>query len=314
MPPRVLVVGSINMDLIVRCRAVPKAGETVHGQEFRTAPGGKGANQAVACARLGAQTTMVGRVGEDEFGQSLRRGLVGDGVDVASVLVDGEAASGVALILLEAEGRNRIVVIGGANQRLDEQDVARASALLGQSDLVLMQLEIPLPVVRDIATAARARGVKTVLDAGAATPAAAELGLPALVDVVSPNEPEAEALTGIAVQDVADASRAADRLHAMGAAEVVLKLGSRGALWSRAGAARYFPAFAVSPVDTTAAGDAFTGALAVSLAAGADMAAALVRANAAGALACLKLGAQPSMPTAAEVDEFLGSRAPKAEE
>jgi ribokinase len=305
--PRVLVVGSINMDLIVRCQAVPKVGETVHGEEFRTVPGGKGANQAVACARLGAQTTMVGRVGEDGFGQSLRRGLAGDGIDVSPLLVDGEAASGVALILLEADGRNRIVVIGGANQRLDEQDVARASALLDRSDVVLMQLEIPLPVVRDIAVAARARGVKTVLDAGAATPAAAELSLPALVDVISPNEPEVEVLTGIAVRDMAGARKAADRLHEMGAAEVVVKLGSRGALWSRRGAAQHFPAFAVNPVDTTAAGDAFTGSLAVSLAGGAGMETALVRANAAGALACLKMGAQPSMPTAAEVDAFLAS-------
>lgn len=314
MPPRVLVVGSINMDLIVRCENVPKAGETVHGQEFRTAPGGKGANQAVACARLGAHTMMVGRVGEDEFGQSLRRGLGADGIDTGPVLVDREVASGVALILLESGGSNRIVIIGGANQRLDEQDVARATALLTRSDVVLMQLEIPLPVVRDIAIAARERGVKTVLDAGAATPAATELGLPALVDVISPNEPEAEALTGIAVRDMADAHRAAARLHELGTPEVVLKLGSRGALWSRGGGAKHFPAFAVNPVDTTAAGDAFTGSLAVSLAAGVAMETALVRANAAGALACLKMGAQPSMPTAAEVDAFLASHSAQEEQ
>ncbi len=314
MPPRVLVVGSINMDLIVRCESVPKVGETVHGQEFRTAPGGKGANQAVACARLGAHTMMVGRVGEDEFGQSLRRGLGADGIDTGPVLVDREVASGVALILLESGGSNRIVIIGGANQRLDEQDVARATALLTRSDVVLMQLEIPLPVVRDIAIAARERGVKTVLDAGAATPAATELGLPALVDVISPNEPEAEALTGIAVRDMADAHRAAARLHELGTPEVVLKLGSRGALWSHGGGAKHFPAFAVNPVDTTAAGDAFTGSLAVSLAAGVAMETALVRANAAGALACLKMGAQPSMPTAAEVDAFLASHSAQEEQ
>ena len=305
MPPRVLIVGSINMDLIVRCPRVPQRGETLQGTEFRTAPGGKGANQAVACARLGAHTSLVGRVGEDPFGNSLREGLAAEGVDTASVRTDAEAASGVALILLEEEGSNRIVIVGGANARLNDEDVARARALLRKCDLVLMQLEIPLPVVAAVAQAARELGVKTVLDAGAATRAAAEAGLPALVDVLSPNETETEALTGMTVSTLEEAGAAAQALREMGAPEVVIKLGDRGALWVSSQGERYAPAFNVNPVDTTAAGDAFTACLAVDLAAGLPGEQALVRANAAGALACLKLGAQPSMPTAAEVEAFL---------
>jgi len=307
--PRVLVVGSINMDLIVRCRQVPRPGETTQGEELTRAFGGKGANQAVACSRLGAETTMVGRVGNDSFGRSLRAGLKAEGVNVDSVRADPGAASGVALILLEPSGENRIIVIGGANLRLDDEDVATASKLLRKSDAVLMQLEIPLPAVKAVAKAAREMRVPSVLDAGAATPAAAEAGLPALFDVLSPNEAEAEALTGMAVREVADARRAAQRLREMGARDVVIKLGERGAYWLGPDGEQHSPAFAVTPVDSTAAGDAFSAALAAGLATGASMPEAMRRANAAGALACLKLGAQPSMPTADALEAFLGERA-----
>jgi ribokinase len=306
MRPRALVVGSINMDLIVRCSRLPRPGETLHGEQFATAPGGKGANQAVACSRLGAATTMVGCVGNDAFGRSLREGLAADGIEIASVRVDPEVASGVALILLEEGGANRIVIIGGANARLGEEELTAVTRLLENTDVVLMQLEIPLPIVAQVAQAARARGVLTILDAGAATPAAAELGLPALVDILSPNEPEAEILTGLPVRDLDTARAAARRLQEMGAREVVMKLGSRGALWLSPEGEEYLPAFDISPVDSTAAGDAFTGALAVALAEGRPRPEALRQASAAGALTCLRLGAQPSIPTAEEVGQFLG--------
>lgn len=308
MRPRVLVVGSINMDLIVRCSELPRRGETVRGEEFRTAAGGKGANQAVACARLGAATTMVGRVGEDEFGRSLRDDLAAERINVESVRGDREAATGVALILVEHDGSNRIVVIGGANARMGAEEAERARALLAVCNVVLMQLETPLPVVREVALAARERGVLSVLDAGAATPAAAEMGLPGLVDVLSPNEPETEALTGIAVRNLETAREAAQALREMGAHEVILKLGRDGAWWSGPEGEAHFPAFPVDPVDTTAAGDAFTGCLAVGLAEGQGLREAIVRSNAAGALACLTLGAQPSMPTAEQLEAFLRER------
>ena len=293
------------MDLILRCRQVPRAGETIHGDEFTTAPGGKGANQAVACSRLGARTAMVGRVGDDEFGRILRAGLAAEAVDTRCVRTDPAAATGVALILLEPSGDNRIIVVGGANLRVAEQDAADASALLRSADAVLMQLEIPLDTVKAVAEAARELGVLSVLDAGAATPAAVEAGLPGLVDIVSPNETEAEVLTGIAVRDLEDARRAAVHLRDLGARHVVVKMGESGAFWSSAEGDQAFPAFPVSAVDSTAAGDAFTAALAVGLAGGLAMPEAIQRANAAGAIACLTLGAQPSMPTAAAVDDFL---------
>jgi ribokinase len=251
---------------------------------------------------------MVGRVGDDDFGARLRTGLEADGVDVSHVRVDAEAASGMALILLEEHGHNRIVIVPGANGRLGAEDIETARQLVGGADAVLMQLEVPLAVVREVAAEARSRGVLSVLDAGAATRAAADEGLPALVDVVSPNELEAEALTGTAVRDLSDAREAAERLRGMGARDVVLKLGKDGAYWLGDRGAAHIPAFAVDPIDTTAAGDAFTACLTVCLAQGVDRLEAIRRANAAGAVACMTLGAQPSMPTAQSVAAFLGAR------
>ncbi len=307
--PRVLVVGSINMDLIVRCQRIPKRGQTIHGDDLVMAPGGKGANQAVAARRLGAQTRMVGRVGKDEFGARLRAGLQGDGVNIEAVSTDGAAATGAALILLEESGENRIVIMSGANAQLGDAEVDRVRRLLADTDVILLQLEIPIAVVAQVAAAAREAGVCSVLDAGAATPAAMEAGLPGLVDVISPNESEAEILTGLEVRDERSAAAAAKHLHAVGARDVVVKMGANGAYWSGANGAQHVGAFDITPVDTTAAGDAFSACLAVSMASGADMPTAVRHANAAGALACLKLGAQPSMPDRDELESFLAARA-----
>jgi len=305
---RVLVVGSINMDLIVRCNRIPQEGETIHGEDLVTAGGGKGANQAVAASRLGAQTTLVGRVGEDEFGPRLCAALQEDGVDTRFVAADPEAATGAALILLEAGGRNRIIIMGGANERVGEDEVAAARSLLARHDVVLMQLETPIPVVAAVAKAARESRVISILDAGAATRAAFEAGLPGLVDVISPNETEAAVLTGIEVRDLASARQAAAALRQAGARDVVMKLGKEGACWLGEDGEQHFPGFTIDPIDTTAAGDAFTACLVVSLAEGMAMPDAIRRANAAGALACMKLGAQPSMPTREEVEGFLRER------
>jgi len=252
---------------------------------------------------------MVGRVGEDEFGSKLHAGLASDGVDVKAVRLDREAPSGTALILLEEGADNRIIVIRGTNGRLGDEDIAAAGRLLRNADVVLMQLEVPLPVVKAVAAEARAQGVRSVLDAGPASPAAVAAGLPALVDLISPNQTEAQGFTGIPVHDVSEARKAARRLIEMGARDVVLKLGEEGSYWLGADGEHHAPAFPVEPVDTTAAGDAFTGCLAVSLAQGIAMPEAIRRANAAGALACLKFGAQPSMPTAEALESFLEERA-----
>ncbi|MFB3879997.1 MAG: ribokinase [Armatimonadota bacterium] len=309
---RLLVVGSINMDLIVRCARLPREGETIHGEDLVTAGGGKGANQAVAASRLGAETTLIGRVGEDEFGPRLCAALQEDGVDTQFIAADPQARTGAALILLEASGANRIVIMSGANAQLGDEEVAAARSLLGRSDVVLMQLETPTPVVAAVARAAREAGVVSILDAGAATRAAFDAGLPALVDVISPNESEAASLTGVEVEDLGSARRAALVLREAGSKDVVVKLGAAGAYWLGEQGDQHFPGFPIQPVDTTAAGDAFTACLAIGIADGLAMPDAIRRANAAGALACLKLGAQPSMPTRAEVDVFLSERGGRA--
>jgi ribokinase len=295
--PRILVVGSINMDLVVTCDRVPAAGETVHGSSFLTVGGGKGANQAVAAARLGAKVSLVGRVGEDEFGRQLCAGLQNDNVDTRQVRSDPEAATGTAIILLDSTGENRIIILSGANGRVGEEEVAAARTLLHRSDAVLMQLETPIPVIAEVAQAARESGVLSILDAGPATHEAIEAGLPRYVDIISPNESEAAILTGIAVTDLATAAEAAHYLRKQGAPNVVMKLGSAGAYWLGEAGEAHVPGFPVTPVDTTAAGDSFTAGLAVALASGFAMDDAIRRANASGALACLHLGAQPSLPT-----------------
>jgi ribokinase len=248
---------------------------------------------------------MVGRLGEDEFGTRLRAGLEENNVNTQAVLTDPDASTGVALILLEASGQNRIVIMSGANARVGTQDVATAKEQLPEVDVVLLQLEIPISTVAQVAAAAREAQVRSVLDAGAATREAIDAGLPALMDVISPNETEAQALTGVEVTGLASAAEAARRLREMGARDVVVKLGSEGAYWSGEAGEDHVPAFAIDPVDTTAAGDAFTACLAIDIASGEEMLAALRRANGAGALACLKLGAQPSMPTRGELESFL---------
>jgi ribokinase len=249
---------------------------------------------------------MVGRIGEDEFGTRLRGGLEADGVVVDSLSLDPEASTGVAVILLEESGQNRIIVIGGANANMGDAEITAAAGLLSEADVVLMQLETPLWVIKEVAEQAKARGVKSILDVAPADPNAAELI--GLVDVTSPNEVETEALVGFPVRSSEDARKAARSLREGGAGEVVLKLGERGAYWLGEQGEGHFPAFQVDPVDSTAAGDAFTACLAVGIGQGLPMPDTLRRANGAGALACLKLGAQPSMPTAEELRDFLSER------
>lgn len=298
--PVILVVGSINMDLAVRVARMPDPGETVLGNSFQTSGGGKGANQAVAVARLGGRCRLVGRVGGDAFGRELLAGLRGEGIDCEHVQVVADQPTGVAMIVVNAQGENSIVVASGANHALTPDDVYDSEPAFQGVAVALLQLELPLPTVRAAIDLARRHGAKVILD-----PAPAIRDMPRElyhVDILSPNAHEAETLTGAAaVEERLDRQVASD-LIARGAGAAVLKLGSRGCLVAMADGHFYkVPTYDVNVVDTTGAGDAFTGALGLAVARGEHMHQAAKFANAAGALACSRLGAQSAMPTAQEV-------------
>ena len=304
-PPRLLVVGSANMDLVVKAPRMPVRGETVMGGEFSTVRGGKGANQALACARMGAEVWMLGCVGRDAFGEALVAGLASDGVRCDLMRRHETSPSGIAVIIVEATGENSIVVATGANGELTAEDVARVPDF-GSFDAVLTQLEAPLPAVEATLAAAREHGVLSLLDAG--PPTAAARGLVGAADVLSPNETEAKALLGLSPGAEFDPLDAAERLLAAGAPRVVMKLGAEGALVAEPDRRERVPAFRVEAVDTTGAGDAFTAALAVSLARGDSLLRATTVGAAAGALAATVFGAAPSMPTCEAVEQFMKDR------
>ncbi|WP_420454356.1 ribokinase [Rubrivirga sp.] len=295
---RVLVVGSANMDLVVVCERFPAPGETVLTDELTAFSGGKGANQAVACARLGGDVRFLGRVGDDAFGGQLLDDLDAAGVDVGAVQAD-DGSSGVALITVDGRGENQIIVASGANGRLAPDDVEAARSLFEAADVVLLQLEVPVETVERAAALATEVGARVVLNPAPARPLSD--ALLASVDVLTPNESEAAALSGVAVTDRASAGQAARALVARGARHVVVTLGADGALSVSAERERHVPAPAVRAVDTTGAGDAFNGALAFALARGQSVDDALLLANAVGAAAVTQRGAQAAMPTLDQV-------------
>ena len=301
--PSVVVLGSINMDLIGAAPRLPSPGETVLGGDFYTAPGGKGANQAVAAARMGAAVRMVGRVGGDLFAPQLLDNLRTGGVDVSGVMADPDSASGVAMILLDASRQNRILVASGANMRCDDMQVDAVASALEGADALMLQCEIPAAVSLKAARSARGMGVRVVWD-----PAPAE-GFPpeayALVDVLTPNQSEAAALTGIDVTDAASAEAAARALFQRGVRAVAVKLGEHGAFYLSNRDSGYVPPFDVEAVDTVAAGDAFGAAMTCALAEGTPLSEAIRFAAAAGALAVTRPGAQDAMPTRTEVESLI---------
>jgi ribokinase len=298
----ILVIGSLNMDLVVRCEDLPQRGQTIIGSDFFTAPGGKGANQAVGAARLGAQVSMAGCVGRDAFGKTLVEGLRDAGIrteDVASVA----RPTGTALITIDAAGGNTIVVISGANMLCDAALVDKAIAGVGGPGILLLQHEIPVAANARAAQVAREAGWYVILNPAPARAIPAELLR--LVDLLTPNETEAAAITGRAISDRADALAAAKSLVAMGARSVIATLGDAGALYCDASRALHCPALAVEAVDTTAAGDAYVGALAAALARGQSVEHGLAYAACAAGRAVSLLGAQPSLPTSADLAAFM---------
>jgi ribokinase len=302
-PPAIVVVGSLNADLVVRVDRFPAPAETVAGRGLRVFPGGKGANQAVAAARLGARVRMIGRVGRDDHGRLLRDSLASAGVDVTGLIDDPDEPTGTAIITLDAAGQNQIVVVPGANGRLSVDDVGRAAAAFEATAVVLLQLEVSLAVVEAAARRGRDAGATVILD-----PAPARhdvLPLLSLADVVTPNETELRALTPAmpALGDGDESARAHELLR-RGARRVIAKLGARGALEVAADGERAIPPIPVSPVDTTAAGDVWNGAYAVAIAEGRTRAEATAFATAAAALSVTRPGAQPGMPSRDEVRSF----------
>jgi ribokinase len=299
----ILVVGSSNTDLIIRVPRIPRPGETVLGGEFSTAAGGKGANQAVAAARAGGLVTFVARLGVDGFGDRALANFESDGIDARFVFRDGDTPSGIALITVDERGENSISVASGANALLSAADVERAGPAFAAADVVLFQLETPLETVAAAAREAKRRGVPVVLNPAPARDL--DDGLLRLVAVLTPNEQEAERLTRIAVRDERSARDAALRLRERGPGTVIVTLGERGVYALAAGFDGHVPAFKVDPVDTTAAGDVFNGALAVALAEKRPLPEALRFAQAAAAISVTRAGAQPSAPTRAEIEALL---------
>ncbi|MEQ9410845.1 MAG: ribokinase [Fuerstiella sp.] len=301
-PPRILVVGSINMDLVVRSARLPAPGETLTGRSLQETPGGKGANQAVAAARLGAQVSMIGRLGEDGFGRVLRQNLAAEGITLEHVLPTAECSSGVAIIGVEDSGQNCITVIPAANGRLTPDDIEAHQSAFTNIDLLMLQLEVPLDTVLTAQQLARERSIPILLDPA---PAVADFPAELLhVDYLCPNESEAALLTGRTVETIDDAEQAALTLKSQGANVVIVTLGDRGVVCCTAGQTNHVAPTAVSVVDTTAAGDAFAAALAVQVAAGTSIKDAVRFACAAGALAASREGAQPAMPSLADVQQL----------
>ncbi|MEG3847752.1 ribokinase [Microcoleus sp. herbarium19] len=307
----IIVFGSINIDLAAKTPRLPQPGETVIGSNFSTSGGGKGANQAVAAARLGTSTHIIGRVGNDKFAGELLTNLQSYGVNTDNVSIDQNTHSGVAIIAVDETGQNNIIVIPGANNNVGDVELERLKKLLTKATSLLLQLEIPLEIVRKAAKAAREAGVRVILDPA---PACSDLPLAEpskrielypLIDIITPNEVEASQLVGFRVNDRETAILAAKQLQERGVENVIVKLGDRGAVAVTADETFFVPAFAVEAIDTVAAGDAFNGGLAAALDGGRSHREAVVWGSAAGALCATKAGAQVAMCDRATFDKFL---------
>ena len=305
MPAKVVVVGSLNMDLVTRASRLPRAGETLIGQTFSTVPGGKGANQAVASARLGADVSMIGCVGTDAYGTQLREALRVEGIDCQAVsTVDG--SSGVALIVVDDSSQNAIVIVAGSNGEMTPASLQAFDSVLQAADVIVCQLEVPMNTVGYALKRGRELGKTVILN-----PAPASAPLPAewyaSIDYLIPNESEAGALSGVTVDSIDSAKAAATQLIQAGAGKVIITLGSQGALFTDGQGFEHLLAPKVRAVDTTAAGDTFVGGFAAALANGKSEAEAIRFGQVAAALSVTRAGAQPSIPTLHDVQGFVPS-------
>jgi ribokinase len=303
--PSIVVLGGINMDLVTITSRFPEAGETVVGHRFLTYPGGKGANQAVAAARMGGRVFMVGRVGTDLFGSQLLEALTQAGVDISNVGFS-ETSSGIAVINIDESAQNRIIQVLGANDTCGPTEAACITQLLPQASTLMLQLEVSIELSLKVAQAATAGGKTVILDPSPVRRLPPEF-YPCCT-VITPNETDAQALVGFPVIDRASAAQVAGELLSRGVKSVIIKLGEQGAYYATPRGGEYVPPFKVEAVDSVGAGDAFNGALAVALAEGKELGEATRIASAAGALSVTKYGAQDSMPTREEVEYLLKSR------
>jgi ribokinase len=305
MKPYILVVGSSNTDMVVKAGHLPVPGETILGGTFIMTAGGKGANQAVAAARLGGNVVFIVKTGDDIFGKQAVQLFKDEGIDTDYIITDPENPSGVALIMVDAKGENCISVASGANAALKPADLQKAEYLIKDASLILMQLEIPVETVKYVINIAAASSVKVVLNPAPACPLSDELL--SKVAIITPNETEAEMLTGIKVTDKQSAELAARALAAKGIGTVIITMGAQGALLLHGDTYQFFPAPVCQAVDTTAAGDVFSGALVVAILEGKSILEAVPFACQAAALSVCKMGAQASAPYRDELNAVLNS-------
>jgi ribokinase len=298
----IVVVGSLNMDLVVKVEYMPAPGETISGSDLQTIPGGKGANQAAAAARMGANVAMVGKVGQDAFGPRLLKALNDVGVDTSSVKIEAESATGTAVIVVDKKGENSIVISPGANGKMTPAYIDQVESIIENAKIVLLQHEIPLDTVEYVINLASRKNVQVVLNPAPAKPVPQQL-FPK-IDYFVPNETESRILTGIEVNDPLSAEKAAKKFIEYGAKNVIITLGEKGALLVNSQGSILISGRKVKAVDTTAAGDAFIAGFASALVRGYSQVDGVRYACAAGALTVTKFGAQTSLPGMAEVDDF----------
>lgn len=303
---KLTVLGSINADHVISVPYFAKPGETLTGHSYHIAYGGKGANQAVAAARLGAKVSFIGCIGNDDIGRAMKTAFVQDGIDVGAIKTIDNQMTGIAMIQVAESGENSIVISAGANGHLDESVVAETQSAISEADCLLMQLETPLPAIIQAAQIAKQHGTKVVLNPAPARALPDELL--GLLDMITPNETEAEILTGVKVVDEATASQAAEVFHQKGIETVLITLGSKGVFVSENGLGNIVAGFRVQAVDTTAAGDTFNGALVTAMLEDKPFAEAIRFAHAAAAISVTRKGAQPSIPSRQETLDFLSKQ------